>query len=144
MTTDRFKRIIMENVFKVTSPTYSIPTTYYIGISTSNTTSGEPASSTGYTRKSLTGLLAYNTSTYMISNTAGTDSGEIVFDNSQGSSDWFSANSPAAYYIITDSSTVRSGNLVAYGSLQTPKPILAGDTAKINSGDLKRSISDLS
>ena len=139
MTTDRFKQIIMENVFKVSSPTYSIPTTYYLGLSTTTTTAGEPASTTGYARISLASKLTYDTTNKLIKSNI-----DITFDNSQGSSDWFTTNSPASYYIITDSSSVRGGNLLAYGSLQTAKPILAGDTAKITAGDLKISISDLS
>ena len=138
MTTDRFKQIIMENVFKTSaSPTYSIPTTYYLGLSTSTATSGEPQSSTGYARINLTSgyKLTYNTSTKKVTNNV-----DITFDNSAGSSDWFATGSPAAYYIITDSAT--SGNILAYGQLSTAKSILAGDTAKIASGDLQISISD--
>ncbi len=140
MTTDRFKQIIMENVFKTSaSPTYSIPTTYYLGLSTSTATSGEPQSTTGYARINLTSgyKLSYNTSTKKVSNNV-----DITFDNSSGTSDWFAAGSPAAYYLITDSATVRSGNILAYGQLSTAKSILAGDTAKISSGDLQISISD--
>ena len=138
MTSDRFKQIIMENVFKVSSPSYSIPTTYYLGLSTSTAASGEPASTTGYARISLASKLTYDGTNKVIKSNA-----DITFDNSAGSSNWFAAGSPAAYYIICDSSTVRGGNVLAYGSLETSKPILAGDTAKIASGGLQISISDV-
>ena len=138
MTTNDFKQIIMENVFKLAN---NLPSAYYIGLSTGANLSGEPASSTGYARVALTGKLAYDSTNHKIVNS--TSSGEITFDNSSGSSDWFSDSSKAAFYIITNGPTVGGNTLLAYGQLTTAKSILAGDTAKIAQGALQISISDL-
>lgn len=55
---------------------------------------------------------------------------EIAFP--QASADWL-AGADLTHYVLFDAAT--AGNYLGAGALDTPKPVLSGDTAKIAPGD---------
>jgi hypothetical protein len=136
MNTNYFKNVIMGNLFQTSTGT-ALPTTYYIGLSsTTPTASGtnvtEPSTSgTGYARKQLTSLSTP-------SNGVIQNSSAISFPESTAT--WFSASSPATYYVIYDSLT--GGNLLMYNELTAPRIIEVNTVATIKANSLYLQLTD--
>lgn len=135
MNTTYFKNLIMGNVFR-TNTSRSIPTNYYIGLSSTAPTEGgtnvtEPASTTGYTRVRLASLTSPT-------NGVITNNAEIRFDES--TANWFSASNPATHYVIYDS--VTGGNLLMYNELTTPRIIEINTIAIIKANSLYLQLTD--
>ncbi len=136
MNTTYFKNVIMGNVFRTSTDT-PIPTTYYIGLSsTAPTATGtnvtEPsASGTGYTRVQLTSLTVPEDG--VINNSAA-----VSFPES--TADWFPASAPANYYVIYDSKT--GGNLLMYNQLTTSRVIESNTIATIKANSLYLQLTD--
>lgn len=136
MNTTRFKNLIMGNLFG-TDKTVSIPTKYYIGLSSTapnmdGTGVTEPsASSTGYSRVELTTLSSP-------ANGVITNTDAIQFPESQ--SDWFGAGSPATHYVIYDSKT--GGNLLMYNELTKTRIIESNTVTTINASSLSLKLID--
>lgn len=136
MNTTYFKNVIMGNVFNTDTNT-AIPTTYYIGLSsTAPTPAGgnvtEPsASDSGYTRVQLTSLSAPTDG--VISNSAA-----ISFPES--STDWFPASAPARYYVIYDAAS--GGNLLMYNQLTTSRIIESNTISTIKADSLYLQLTD--
>lgn len=133
MNTTYFLNCIAGNIFR-TKTTPAIPTQYYIGLSTSapNASGGnvtEPPASAGYARVALTGMGAP---------TAGVVTNEqaITFDESTAS--W----GQITHFVIYDSGTRGSGNLLMYGTLSTPRTVEPATIMTIRAGYLKLSVQD--
>jgi len=77
----------------------------------------------GYARKSMTN----NKSTWG-SAASGQVQNAAVITFAQASGDWASGAN-LGYWAIFDNST--GGNMIAYGTVTTPKPVLNGDTPSI-------------
>lgn len=109
-----FLNLVAGNVFQSqTSP--AIPTEYYIGLSTTTPNANgsnvnEPSTSAAYQRIKLTNLSAPTGGTI-------TNNGDISWPES--TSDWGVVTS----YVIFDSPTVGSGNLLVFGDLSTPRSV---------------------
>lgn len=136
MNTTYFKNVIMGNVFRTSTGT-SIPTNYYIGLSsTAPTAAGgnvtEPATSgSGYARVALTSLTAPEDG--VINN-----SSAINFPES--TADWFPASAPATYYVIFDAQS--GGNLLMYNQLTTSRVIETNTIATIKANSLYLQLTD--
>lgn len=136
MNTTYFKNVIMGNVFRTSTGT-SIPTNYYIGLSsTAPTAAGgnvtEPSlSGSGYARVALTSLTAPDDG--VINN-----SSAINFPES--TADWFPASAPATYYVIYDAQT--GGNLLMYNQLTTSRVIETNTIATIKANSLYLQLTD--
>lgn len=136
MNTTYFKNLIMGNVFR-TSATPAIPTSYYIGLSSTapNLSGGnvtEPsATGTAYQRVQLSTLST--PSGGVISN-----SGAITFPESTGV--WFPSTAPATHYVIFDAAT--GGNLLMYNALTSPRIIETSTVAVIREGSLTLQLTD--
>lgn len=131
MNTTYFLNLVSGNVFK-TAVSPGIPTNYYIGLSTTTPTAAgtgvtEPSTSAGYSRVALTSLSAPN-------NGVVTNTSLISFNESTSS--W----GTVTYFVIYDSSTVGSGNLLMYGALTTPRVVEAATTLSIRNGYLQLSV----
>ena len=128
MNTTYFLNCVAGNVFNTkTSPT--LPTNYYIGLSTSApTVSGtgvnEPPTSSGYSRIRLTSL-SEPTNGVVTNNQA------INFDESTAS--W----GLITHFVIYDSAT--GGNLLMYGALSTPRSVETATIMTIRDGYLSLS-----
>lgn len=128
MNTTYFLNCVAGNVFNTkTSPT--LPTNYYIGLSTSApTVSGtgvnEPSASSGYSRIRLTSL-SEPTNGVVTNNQA------INFDESTAS--W----GLITHFVIYDSAT--GGNLLMYGALSTPRSVETATIMTIRDGYLSLS-----
>ena len=118
MNTNYFLNCVAGNVFGTkTDP--AIPTTYYIGLSTTTpNTNGsgvdEPSTDAGYARVQLTTL---------------SEPLDGVVTNSQA----------ITHFVIYDSPTVDSGNLLMYGELSTPRSVETATIMTIKEGYLKLS-----
>lgn len=136
MNTTYFKNVIMGNVFSTATGT-ELPTTYYIGLSsTAPTADGtnvtEPNSAgSGYTRVQLSSLTA--PADGVISN-----ANAINFPESL--SDWFPASTPARYYVIYDARN--EGNLLMYNQLTTSRIIETNTIATIKANSLYLQLTD--
>lgn len=136
MNTKYFKNVIMGNLFRTATGT-ALPTNYYIGLSsTAPTEEGgnvtEPSSSgTGYTRVQLSSLTTPE-------NGVITNSAAISFPESLA--DWFSASSPAQYYVIYDAQS--GGNLLMYNQLTTSRVIETNTIATIKASSLYLQLTD--
>jgi hypothetical protein len=136
MNTTYFKNIIMGNVFRTSTGT-ALPTTYYIGLSSTapNADGGnvtEPSGSgSGYRRVQLTSL---TTPTDGVIN----NSAAISFPES--TSDWFPASAPAQYYVVYDAQT--GGNLLMYNQLTTSRIIETNTIATIKANSLYLQLTD--
>jgi hypothetical protein len=128
MNTTYFLNCVSGNVFNTkTSP--SLPKTYYIGLSTSTPTisgSGvtEPSTTNGYARLKLSSL---GTPTDGVV----TNSSDINFAESTGS--W----GTITHFVIYDSATVGSGNLLMYGELTTSRTVETATIMTIKAGYLQ-------
>lgn len=136
MNTTYFKNLIMGNLFRTATGT-ALPTTYYIGLSSTEPTDTgsnvkEPSTTgTGYTRVQLTSLTTPADGVI-------TNSAAISFPES--SSDWFPASSPAQYYVIYD--TQSGGNLLMYNQLTTSRVIETNTIATIKASSLYLQLTD--
>lgn len=125
MNTRYFMNLVAGNVFQTaTSP--SIPTAYYIGLSTTTptitgTNVTEPSTSAGYARIQLTSLSAPN-------NGVVTNSQAINFDESTAS--W----GTVTHFVIYDAAT--SGNLLMYGALSKSRSVDTATVVTIKEGYL--------
>ncbi len=114
LNTTYFLNCVAGNLFHTkTSP--SMPVTYYIGLSkTAPSLDGsgvtEPSADYGYTRVKLTDLSAPVNG--VVSNKE-----TIKFGDSTG--DWGTLK----YYVIFDTKTVGTGNLLMYGALSKPQKV---------------------
>lgn len=127
MNTNYFINLIAGNIFRTkTSP--SIPTNYYIGLSSTEPTvdgvcTGEPSrSGTGYSRVKLSNLST--PSNGVISNASNIDFNESL-------SSW----GQMRYYVVYDSET--GGNLLFGGALKTPITVDAGTAVILKTGEFK-------
>jgi hypothetical protein len=135
MNSTRFKNIIMGNIFR-TDTSVSIPTNYYIGLSSTEPNVGgtnvtEPSSSTGYGRVRLTSLSAPNDG--IITNTS-------VIQFNESTANWFTASNPATHYVIFDAPT--GGNLLMYNKLTTSRVIETDTIATIKANTLYIELSE--
>ena len=131
MNTNFFLNCVAGNVFG-TKTTPAIPATYYIGLSTtepningSNVT--EPSSEHGYARVPLSAMSEPVNG--VVSNTS-----PIDFNESTAS--W----GVITHYVIYDSETVGSGNLLMYGELSAPRTVEASTVMTIRNDSLKLSV----
>ena len=123
MNTTYFKNVIMGNVFSTATGT-ELPTTYYIGLSSTAPT----ADGTNVQLSSLTAP-----ADGVISN-----ANAINFPESL--SDWFPASAPAKYYVIYDSKN--EGNLLMYNQLTTSRIIERNTIATIKANSLYLQLTD--
>lgn len=136
MNTTHFKNLIMGNVFR-TNTSVNIPTSYYIGLSSSAPTVDglnvtEPSTvGTGYARVALTSLSAPT-------NGVITNNNAIQFNES--TADWFGASNPATHYVIYDAPT--GGNLLMYNELTTARIIEVNTVATIKASSLYMQLTD--
>lgn len=133
MVTNYFLDLISKNIFGVNGAE-SLPSTYYIGLSTTEPTVAgtgvsEPSSANGYIRKAISSFQQNKSTAGSVSNAS-----EISFPEATGN--WGSV----PYYCIFDAS--ESGNLLIYGSYTNTKTIEAGSTAKIPVGGITLGISN--
>lgn len=136
MNTTYFKNLIMGNLFRTSTGT-ALPTTYYIGLSsTAPTAAGgnvtEPSTTgTGYTRVQLTSLT---------SPTDGVINNSAVISFPESSTDWFPASAPAQYYVIYDAQS--GGNLLMYNQMTTSRVIETNTIAMIKANSLYLQLTD--
>ena len=129
MNTTYFLNLVAGNVFRTqTSP--SIPTNYYIGLSTTTPTASgtnitEPNSSAGYSRVQLTNLSTP-------SNGVITNSADINWTESTGS--W----GTVTYYVIWDAAT--GGHALSYGALTSPRSVETSTIISIRANSLSLSV----
>ena len=122
MNTTYFLNLAAGNLFGTkTSP--EIPSNYYIGLSTSapnvnGTNVNEPSTSAGYARVKLTTL---------------SEPASGVVTNTQA------INFTITHFVIYDSDTVGSGNLLMYGVLSTPRSVETATIMTIKEGYLSLS-----
>lgn len=130
MNTSYFLNLVAGNVFKTkTSP--SIPTEYYIGLSTSAPASdgsgvNEPPTDAGYARVKLTSLSEP---------VDGVVTNELAINFDESTASW----GTITHFVIYDSGTADSGNLLMYGELSTPRSVEAATIMTIKEGYLKLS-----
>lgn len=131
MTTTYFLNSIMGNVFgSKTNPT--LPTNYYIGLSTSAPTIAggnvsEPAGSAGYARVRLTGLSEPNNGTI-------TNGSAISFEES--TADW----GTVTYFVIYDAPT--GGNLLMYDALTASRTVETATVVMIKENSLQLTLAN--
>lgn len=131
MNTNYFLNCVAGNVFGTkTDP--AIPTTYYIGLSTTTpNTNGsgvdEPSTDAGYARVQLTTLSEPLDG--VVTNTQA-----INFNESTAS--W----GTITHFVIYDSPTVDEGNLLMYGELSTPRAVEKDTIMTIKENFLKLSV----
>lgn len=109
-----------------------MPTTYYIGLSTTAPTKegsnvSEPSIDAGYNRVQLSSL-SEPVDGVITNNSA------INFDESTSS--W----GLITHFVIYDSPTVEEGNLLMYGELSSPRSVEAATIMTIRDGYLKLSV----
>lgn len=131
MNTTYFLNNVAGNVFQ-TKTTPAIPTTYYLGLSTtepqlSGSGVSEPSISAGYARVLLNSLS-------QPVNGVVTNSASVSFAKSTAS--W----GVIPYFVIYDSDTVGSGNLLMYGQLSTSRTVEASTIMTIEAGDLSLAV----
>lgn len=130
MNTTYFLNLTAGNLFG-TKANPGIPSNYYIGLSTSapnvnGTNVNEPPTSAGYARVKLTTLS--EPASGVVTNTQA-----INFDESTAS--W----GTITHFVIYDSDTVGSGNLLMYGVLSTPRSVETATIMTIKEGYLNLS-----
>lgn len=136
MNTKYFKNIIMGNVFGTSTGT-TLPTTYYIGLSSTapNADGGnvtEPSGvGSGYTRVQLTSLTAP---------ADGVINNSTAINFPESTSNWFPASAPAQYYVIYDSKN--EGNLLMYNQLTSSRIIETNTIATIKANSLYLQLTD--
>lgn len=131
MTTTYFLNNIMGNVFgSKTSP--SLPTNYYIGLSTSAPTVAggnvsEPSGSAGYARVRLTGLSEPT-------NGVITNGSAISFEES--TADW----GTVTHFVIYDAAT--GGNLLMYDALTASRTVETATVVMIKENSLQLTLAN--
>jgi len=126
MNTTYFLNQIMGNLFrtKITPP---LPTSYYLGLSTSEpniagVVTGEPSTvGTGYSRIELTGL-------------SEPTNGQITNPTALSFPESVTAWGTMLYYIAFDSAT--NGNLLFYGSLEVSRTVESNTVLTVKAGEL--------
>lgn len=131
MNTTYFLNLAMGNLFG-TKTTPSIPTAYYLGLSsTAPTISGtgvtEPDSSTGYARAKLTQLSAP---------TSGIIKNGSAIQFPESTAAWGTMN----YYVVYDSAT--GGNLLFYGQLSNSRTIEINTALVVKANELTITLSN--
>lgn len=130
MNTLYFLNLTSGNLFGTkTDP--AIPTTYYIGLSTSapnvnGTNVNEPSTSANYARVKLASLSAPS---------AGVVTNSQAINFNESSESW----GTITHFVIYDSEAVGSGNLLMYGVLSTPRSVEAATIMTIKEGYLSLS-----
>lgn len=133
MNTTYFLNCVAGNLFG-TKTTPSIPSTYYIGLSTTapsidGTNVTEPDTAAGYARVALMTLSEPVTSVV-------TNSQAITFDESTAS--W----GTVTHFVIYDTAERGSGNLLMYGQLSTARVVETATIMTIKAGYLKLSVQE--
>lgn len=114
MNTEYFVNCVAGNVFG-TKKTPALPTTYYLGLSTTTPKSDgtgytEPSAAAGYNRLKLENLTSPEDGLVV-------NEKDLDFDES--TANW----GMITHFIITDSATRGAGNLLIYGELTTPRSV---------------------
>lgn len=109
----------------------AIPTSYYIGLSTTapnvnGTNVTEPSTSSGYARVQLTNLSQPS---------AGVVTNQSAINFNESTASW----GTITHFVIYDSVTVGSGNLLMYGALTTPRVVDANTIMTIKENYLSLS-----
>lgn len=133
MNTNYFLSCVAGNIFN-TKTTPAVPSKYYIGLSTTTPSADgtgykEPSSDAGYKRVELTSLSEPTDG--LVTNTLA-----INFDESTAS--W----GTVTHFVIFDTDTVDSGNLLMYGALSTPRAVEAATIMTIKENYLKLSVTN--
>lgn len=124
---------VLDLLFSNTS--YTIPTTYYIGLWTSALSDASTGSTAGevsggsYARVAVT-----NNVTNFPASSSGAKTNGVTFTFPTASAGW----GTITHLGLFDASS--AGNMIAWTDLGTSKTIANGDTASINGGDLALSI----
>lgn len=128
--TDAFQKKILDNIFKGTAYSPALPTTWYVGLFTTNPggagTGGVEATGGSYARQGIT-QANFN---------AATAASPSVLDNTNvvtfptASADWGTITGWGLF------DAASAGNLVAWGVISPSKAILNGDTASFAAGSL--------
>lgn len=131
MNTTYFLNLTAGNLFG-TKKNPAIPTEYYIGLSTTapkadGTGVNEPSTDAGYARKKLTSLSAP---------VDGNITNEQYINFDESTANWGTIR----YYVIYDSPTVDSGNLLMYGELSSPRSVETATIMTIKEGYLKLAV----
>lgn len=133
MNTTYFLNCVAGNLFG-TKTTPSIPSTYYIGLSTTapaidGTNVTEPDTAAGYARVALMTLSEPTTGVV-------TNSQAITFDESTAS--W----GTVTHFVIYDTAERGGGNLLMYGQLSTARVVETATIMTIKAGYLKLSVQE--
>lgn len=132
MVTTYFKNLVAGNVFG-SKTTPAIPSTYYIGLSTSapdedGTGATEPSSSAGYARVA-------------ISNLGDPVNGEVSNEQAISFNESTSSWGTITHYVIYDAAT--SGNLLMYGQFLIPRIVETGTIMLLKEGSLTLTVADI-
>lgn len=127
--TDTFEQKVLDHVF--TDPTWTPPTTLYLGLSSTTPTEAggnvtEPSGG-AYARVATTAAdwsAASGSAPAVKTNTA-------TFTFPLATADWV-AGANLTHFTLHDAIT--AGNVIAWGALGTPKPVLNGDTPSFGAG----------
>lgn len=130
MNTTYFTNCVAGNLYG-TKDDPAIPTSYYIGLSTTAPNIGgtnvtEPSTSAGYARVQLTNLSQPS---------AGVVTNQSAINFNESTSSW----GTITHFVIYDSSVVGDGNLLMYGALTTPRVVDANTIMTIKENFLKLS-----
>lgn len=131
MVTTYGKNLIMDNLFQTPSAS-SLPTQYWIGLSTteptvSGTNFSEPASGTGYARKQISGLAA---------STGGVVTNGTILSFAESTA----SQGTITHYGLFDAST--DGHLIMYGQLEKSRIVEEETTLSLKAGALTLSLVD--
>lgn len=131
MNTTYFTNCVAGNLYG-TKDDPAIPTSYYIGLSTTAPNIGgtnvtEPSTSAGYARVQLTNLRQPS---------AGVVTNQSAINFNESTSSW----GTITHFVIYDSSVVGDGNLLMYGALTTPRVVDANTIMTIKENFLKLSV----
>lgn len=134
-----FTDIVEQDLLDYVIATYG-GTTKYIGLSSTNP--GEDGlgvtepSSGGYSRVSTTDAGDWNVAS---GSAPATKSNSVTKSFPTATADW-SAGANMTHFAIFDAASL--GNVVTFGALGTPKPVLNGDTASFQAGSLVLKLGD--
>lgn len=131
MNTTYFTNCVAGNLYG-TKDDPAIPTSYYIGLSTTAPNIGgtnvtEPSTSAGYARVQLTNLSQPS---------AGVVTNQSAINFNESTLSW----GTITHFVIYDSSVVGDGNLLMYGALTTPRVVDANTIMTIKENFLKLSV----
>lgn len=136
MNTTYFLTLVANHTFgiQVNSNVPSLPSNYYIGLSTTSPTAAggnvsEPSTSAGYSRKLITGLTT---------STDGTTKNSSIISFNESTSSW----GTITHFVIYDAAS--GGNLLMYGALSSPRVVEASTTMSIPVNNLVLSIQNVS